>query len=447
MSDITRSRCDIRPHGRVDRTAAPRGAHLRDALSTHLAAHAAVITATGELQVILQLPSEVRGENRITLTRKTLSGMAAYHRLWGGPLRLVLPRGHGRTHNLDEEEIDTRELPFAIDVLDLRSPLLRERVQSASVVMASPQAGAYGLARYCKKLGVPYVLNTEYTLRTRFQIMRAERPRGPRLVRGLLWEAEQELYTLREVALATALQCNGTPTYAAYRPINENALLYFDTRTDASMLARPAHMAARAARRSRGEPLRLVFSGRLHPMKGAGDLPKLAKALRERGVPFHLDICGAGPIEHAMRREVEREGLGELVTFRGVLDFATELMPLLREEMDLFVCCHGQGDPSCTYLETFACGVPIVGYANEAFTGLLEHVRGGESVPIGDVDGMAKAIERLASVPERARLARMGDAALDFARGHTFEATFARRIAHLRSVTRLAFVSENFVHE
>src|SRR5687768_3222740 len=99
-----------------------------------------VTTATGELQVILQLPSEVRGENRITLTRKALTGMEAYHRLWGGPLRMVLPEGHGPTQNLDEEEIDTSELPFAIDVLDLRSPALRERVQGASVVMGSPQA-------------------------------------------------------------------------------------------------------------------------------------------------------------------------------------------------------------------------------------------------------------------------------------------------------------------
>lgn len=391
-------------------------------------------TTLDELQVILQLPSQIRDENHVTLTKKALSGMEAYHRLWGGPLRMVLPKGDGPGHNLDNEVVDTRELPFAIDVLDLRSPALRERVQRASVVMNAPSPGSFGLASYCKKLGVPYVLNTEYTLRTRWQIMRAERPLGLRLLRGLEWEAEQELRILREVALATAVQCNGTPTYEQYRRINKNALLYFDTRTTESMLATDEHMRERAARRMRGEPLRLVFSGRLHPMKGAGDLPKVAKALRERGVPFHLDICGAGPIEHAMRREVEEEGLAPWVTFRGVLDFESELMPLLREEMDLFVCCHRQGDPSCTYLETFACGVPIVGYANEAFAGLLEHVRGGESVAIGDVDGMAATIGRLASVESRAWLARMGDAARDFASHHTFEATFKRRIEHLRSV-------------
>lgn len=393
-------------------------------------------TSINELQVILQLPSEVRGENRITLTRKALSGMEAYHRLWGGPLRMVLPPGLGPTQNLDEEEIDTSELPFAIEVLDLKSPALRERIQRASVVVNSPSARSNGLASYCRKLGVPYVYNSEYTLRTRWQIARAEMPVGPRLARRMVWEAEQELLTLREVALASAIQCNGTPTYDAYRRFNKNALLYFDTRTTSSMLATAEHRAARAARRAGDKPLRLVFSGRLNAMKGADDLPKVAKALRERGVPFHFDICGAGPLEHAMRREVEREQLTDRVTFRGVLDFESELMPLLRDEMDLFVCCHRQGDPSCTYLETFAAGVPIVGYANEAFAGLLQHVRGGESVPMGDVGALADTVARLARPETRAWLDRMGDAALEFARQHTFDATFERRIEHYRSVSR-----------
>jgi glycosyltransferase involved in cell wall biosynthesis len=137
-----------------------------------------------------------------------------------------------------------------------------------------------------------------------------------------------------------------------------------------------------------------------------------------------------------MRREVEREGLTDCVTFRGILDFETELAPLVRDEVDLFVCCHRQGDPSCTYLETFACGVPIAGYANEAFSGLLERVCAGVSVPIGDVHGLADAIARLARPDAHGSLEAMGQSALDFARQHTFESTFERRVEHFRSVAR-----------
>jgi colanic acid/amylovoran biosynthesis glycosyltransferase len=32
--------------------------------------------------------------------------------------------------------------------------------------------------------------------------------------------------------------------------------------------------------------------------------------------------------------------------------------------LDVFVCCHIQIDPPCTYLESYGAGLPIVGYAN-----------------------------------------------------------------------------------
>jgi glycosyltransferase involved in cell wall biosynthesis len=104
-------------------------------------------------------------------------------------------------------------------------------------------------------------------------------------------------------------------------------------------------------------------------------------------------------------------------------------MPTVRDAVDLFVCCHRQGDPSCTYLETLACGVPIVGYGNEAFEGLMRHCPAGESVPMNDWTAMASVIEKLARDPRRfAKMARIG---LAFAREHTFEHEFKRRIEHM----------------
>jgi hypothetical protein len=100
------------------------------------------------------------------------------------------------------------------------------------------------------------------------------------------------------------------------------------------------------------------------------------------------------------------------------------------------VCCHRQGDPSCTYLETFACGVPIAGYANEAFLGLLARANVGESVAIDDVTGLASLIERIARPESLPAYELKCRAALALATEHTFEATFERRIEHLRTVAR-----------
>jgi colanic acid/amylovoran biosynthesis glycosyltransferase len=390
--------------------------------------------SVGELLLLLSLSSSEPAPHHVRITRKALSGLALYHSLWGGPVRAIMPPGPVHSGNLDEVDVDTRILPFALEVLSLSSPAARERMRAAAVVMGSADHALNGTAQYCRDVGVPYVLNSEYTLRTRWQIARAEQKNRLRLLRRLVWEWQQERAFAREIELASGVQCNGTPTYESYRARAHDVLLYFDTRTERAMLASEAHVDMRAHRRRLGGPLRLAFSGRLAAMKGADHLPAFADALRARGVPFVLDVCGDGPLLSSMKQEVAERGLGEHVRFRGVLDFQRELVPMMRDDIDIFVCCHRQGDPSCTYLETFACGVPIVGYANEALEGLLSRVPAGVTVPIDDVEALADAVADLGAPDNVERLREAGLAGLRFARGHTFEATFARRIAHLKGL-------------
>ncbi|MBC7171628.1 MAG: glycosyltransferase [Polyangiaceae bacterium] len=184
-------------------------------------------------------------------------------------------------------------------------------------------------------------------------------------------------------------------------------------------------------------PIRLVFSGRFHPMKGVDHLPAVAEALERRGVPFELHLFGGGELDEVIRARVSERGLSSRVAFHGSVDFATELVPWLREHADLFVCCHRQGDPSCTYLETLACGVPIAGYANEAWRGMLREAPGiGVATPMNDVEALATAIARLAASPEALLEASIN--ALGFAKKHLFESTFARRIAQLRRLAEEA---------
>ncbi len=107
----------------------------------------------------------------------------------------------------------------------------------------------------------------------------------------------------------------------------------------------------------------------------------VAKKLRERKADFHLYICGDGESKPGISKRIRDEQLSGHVTLMGVLDFKSELLPFAKSSVDLFVCCHPQGDPSCTYLETMSCGVPIVGYANEAFEGLVRHSRADGLLP------------------------------------------------------------------
>ena len=129
-----------------------------------------------------------------------------------------------------------------------------------------------------------------------------------------------------------------------------------------------------------------------------------------------------------MREKIEEYDLVDSVRLRGVVDFASELVPFVKSNLDLFISCHRQSDPSCTYLETYACGVPIVGYNNRAYLGILANHDVGWSVAMNDIEGLTDLIARLNIQRNEIKIKAIN--AATFAREHTFEATFQRRISH-----------------
>jgi glycosyltransferase involved in cell wall biosynthesis len=390
------------------------------------------LSANPELAVLPNLRAVSRPGGRVVLTRKFVSGMQEYAKLWGGPLVAVMEPISDPSSSLDNVEVDPTSLDFGVEVLSYDSPDLAARLKRSAVVFGGVSHRQNHLADLGRALSVPVVFGTEYTLRTRLQIIATETPDRLRRLRRNVWEWRQERRQRRAIRLAQGIQCNGTPTYAAYRELSPDPLLFLDTRTTEDLFIASAALERRLARLAGGAPLRLAFSGRLNAMKGADHLTRVAQKLRERGVPFELAVCGDGPLAADMARDVERLGLSAQVKLRGVLDFRSELVPFVSESVDLFVCCHRQGDPSCTYLETFACGVPIAGYANEAFAGLLELADVGVATPLDEPGALAAAIARLAA--DRERLAELSRKSLGFAREHSFEGEFRRRIAHLRAI-------------
>lgn len=382
------------------------------------------------LVVLPSLQAVVESDGRVVVTQKFIDGMNEYAKQWNGPVTTVIEPTTEFSNNLDNVKVVPAALDFELQVMSFRDPRLTPILADAAMVLGGTDFRQNHLAALCKALGTPFVVTTEYTLTTRKQIIAAETANTLVKWRRMWWERRQEVANRRSVRIAAGVQCNGLPTYLEYRELNPDTMLYFDTRTTYEMLPDQDRLERRLATLLSGEPLRLVFSGRLIGMKGADHLPAFAAELRRLGVPFTLDICGAGNLEVELRAELNRLDLYAEVRFRGCLDFKTQLMPLLQDEVDLFVCPHRQGDPSCTYLETLACGVPIIGYANEAWSGLLELSGCGRQVTLDDYKLLASAVARLHA--DRDTIAKLSLKAWDFAQDHTFEATFARRIEHLR---------------
>jgi len=335
--------------------------------------------------------------------------------------------------NLDEIPVKINELPFNLEIVSFNklSPgkLLKNQT---SVVLASLEYQQNHIAKACQSADIPCVYVSEYSLKTRQQIVAGSTSNPFLRLRRNLWVHNQEWKQRNCVALANGLQCNGTPTYDAYRNINREPLLYFDNRVTEDMVATNNDIEMRASSRCDNIPLRLLFSGRLIKMKGADHLLDVAQELKRLGIRFEMFICGDGELSEMMQHKIAANGLGDFVKMMGILDFKTELIPFAKANVDLFVCCHWQGDPSCTYLETMSCGVPIVGYANEAFAGLVEHSQTGWVVEMNRPTLLAQKVAELSR--SRERIKAMSLNSLKFARLHTFEKTFESRISHIERI-------------
>ena len=383
--------------------------------------------------VVATALSVVRAEgDGVILTRKFMEGMKRYAELWQGPVRCLAREASSPSDNLDNAEVQLEQLPFELCLVPDQRKALEHRLRDAAVLLVA--IGVYGseLAAAARQLQVPVVLITELSLRTRLQMMQLTTTNPLLRVRRAVWQLGQEHHQRQMVRQVAGVQCNGFPTFNTYRQLNDNALLFFDSRHTQDTVRR-AQTEQRLSTLVGARPLQLAYSGRLIPIKGVDHLVPIAARLRKRGMDFRLRIFGAGVCEAGIRAQIAAHGLEAWVSLEGSLAFAEEWLPLMRREIDLFLCCHRQGDPSCTYLEAMACGVPVAGYANEAVRGLLALAEAGVATATGDLAALVDAV--IALDRDRPLLARYSQRALDFAEEHCFEQTFRRRVDH---VARLA---------
>ena len=384
--------------------------------------------------IILQpLEAKLLPNGKVLLTRKLIEAVEELNKYWDGSITVMMEETKVDNGNIDQKVFNLNELPFTLEVIsfDQITPALLHKHQS-SLVLAVPEYRQNHISKVCQLAGVPCIYVSEYSLKTRKQIVNVSTNNLLVRLRRIIWTYRQEMNQLKAIAMADGLQCNGTPTYEEYKNINRNPLFFFDTRISADMLATEADIEMRTKNRSQDSPLRLVFSGRLIKMKGADHLLEVAKELKKLKVKFEMFISGSGDLEETMHKQIASNQLNDCVKMLGVPDFKTEFFPFVKKNIDLFVCCHRQGDPSCTYIETMSCGVPIVGYANEAFEGIARMSETGWVVPMNQPKQMAQKIADLSQ--NREAITSMSLKSLSFAQQNTFEKTFKARVEHMHQV-------------
>lgn len=388
-----------------------------------------------ELLIIPVCRGVLSEQGQLILMRRFLEGVGAYAERWSGSVTVFIRQAGWQVDGLDPVIFNPDEHDFNVELLPVEMNRLKERLSSAAVVLGTLANDNLEIGRLCQSAGTPLVWITETSVKTRAQIIDAQVHNLVRRLKRKAGNHLQEFHFRSAITKASGVQCNGAPTYQAYKDINLNALLFFDSRVHQKMLLSEREIQTKAKHIAKGLPLRLAFSGRLTEIKGVEHLLRVAYQLKKLNIPYILNIFGDGNLKSRLASDIVRLELSSQVHLRGVLDFHTELLPTIQQSVDLFLCCHLQGDPSCTYLETMACGIPIVGYANEAWQGMHDVTEAGWLVEMGNVKQMAETIANIHN--NRSAWMSVALAARSFAAEHTFEETMTTRIAHLKQCAKL----------
>lgn len=378
---------------------------------------------------------EKTNAGRLILTKKMVSGLLQYIKHWPGAITVFFETTSKRntTTELDAVEVHPSELPCNLSFRTSASQVDRELLlQPDLIFLTKPNTAIHDIVI---GHGIPVVYVLENPLSNRRAIL-ASSIQNPlrRLTRS--WHESWFERNLRDkISQAIGIQCNGTPAYEAYKELSPNPLLFFDGRINESQIPSSGELQQRLQKRCQlEEPLRLAFSGRLISIKGPQFLPRIGLALKQSQIPFSMEIFGDGVLHKQLQNEIESLGLTDQVFLRGTVDFHSVLVPHMKSDIDLFICCHIQSDPSCTYLEVLSCGVPIIGFDNDAFKGIVNHSKSGWISPISQPKKLAEKIIYLSR--HRKQIAENSMRARDFSTQHAQELTFKRRIEHLLSCAK-----------
>lgn len=143
-----------------------------------------------------------------------------------------------------------------------------------------------------------------------------------------------------------------------------------------------------------GEPVRLLYHGRVDRRKGVLDCLDALRLLMRRGVPFQATISGIGPdVEAAKERATaHRFGPGR-VLFKGYADY--DSVPALYRAADVFVSPTYAEGFSNTILEAMASGLATVSCRSVGVVDCLSDDDNALLTEPGDVPALAAALERL----------------------------------------------------
>jgi glycosyltransferase involved in cell wall biosynthesis len=148
---------------------------------------------------------------------------------------------------------------------------------------------------------------------------------------------------------------------------------------------------------------RLLFVGRLNAQKG---IEGLLEAMARMRTTASLDVIGGGPDAGTLKDRAQALGIGGRVRWHGALP-QPRLAEFYRTAAALVVPSLGEGF-GMVAVEAQLCETPVVAYDSGGLADSIADGSTGYLVPPGDIDALARSLDRVLADPSRADVGRAG---------------------------------------
>ena len=182
---------------------------------------------------------------------------------------------------------------------------------------------------------------------------------------------------------------------------------------------------ARYRREAEARAQKILFVGRLDPVKGGPLLLEAFGRIREKHPEATLDIIGDGP--ERPRLEARARAPGQAVTFHGYQSQDEVARHLSQSDM-LVLPSFAEGVP-VVLMEAMASRIPVIASRVAGISELVEDGVSGFLVPPGDTDSLTDRRDRLLSDP--ALCGQMGEVGRAKVEAEFSSATEAAKLARL----------------
>ena len=193
----------------------------------------------------------------------------------------------------------------------------------------------------------------------------------------------------------------GQVLFDRYGPLARNPQLFQDTSYSSDEIVPADRIEKRLSTRSQGDPLRLVYAGRLVARKGCDHAVRIIAAAREAGANVTLDLIGDGPMRPALEAEVASLSVGDSVRFLGAQPYAG-LIDKMSDYDGLLFTPVAEDTPRMIF-DGYAAGLPLLAYDIPYVKERATTENATLALPLRNVAEAAERLRNLAQDPGQLR--------------------------------------------